>query len=260
MTIFLRRPLIERLIENKFETFNDLLAEWEYRAQIDKRYPRSRQKSAIYDWLDNGVPTSRGLNRHLIFALCGLLDADPLSLLDYEKNRFFKDFTQIRMSMYMFSERVFGSGVSNFAPLIDMFMPGPIWPNIEMANRFYGRKWFGYEFDNNGHEQGQDYGLVKISFTEKQLFPIRSAHIAYRRRFSDDKMWRYYGVVNLIENTLELYTEGGDHDSINVRAPGQIWFRTSFGHRPVEFRIVSLHHFTYTTEITQDMSIIGFNW
>lgn len=260
MTIFLRRPLVDRLIENKFEIFNDLLTEWEYRAGVDDGYPRSRKKSAIYDWLDDGIPTNRGRNRHLLFALCGLLDADPMALLDYEKNRFFREFTQIRMAMYMFSERVFGSGVSNFAPLIDMFMPGPRWPNDEMANRFYGREWFGYEFDNAGHEQSHDYGLVKVKFSEKQSLPIRSVHIAYRRRRSNDKMWRYYGLVNLIDNRLELYTEGGDHHSMVVRAPNQIWFRTSFGHRPVEFRLVSLHNFTYTTEISDDMSIIGFNW
>lgn len=260
MAIFLRRRLVEHLIKNKFETRNDLLVEWEHRSALDEAYPRSRKKTAVNDWLDDGVPTNSGRNRHLLFALCGLLDTDPLALLDYEKNRFFKDFTQIRMSMYMFSERVFGSGVSNFAPLIDMFMPGPSWPNSDLVNRFYGRKWVDYEFDNAGHEQSQDYGMIKVKFAEKHLFPIRSVHIAYRRRHSEDKMWRYYGLVNLIGDDLELYNEGGVHLSMKCREDGEIWFRTSFGNRPVEFRLVSLHEFSYTTEINNDMSVIGFDW
>lgn len=260
MPIFLRRPLVERLIETRFDTINDLIVEWDFRHSLNAEYPKARQKTAIYDWLDDGVPTQRGRNRHLIFALCGLLDVDPLAILDYNESRYFKDFTQLRMSLYMLSERVFGGGASNFGPLLDMFMPGPAWPNTQMAELFYGRPWFAYEFNNAEHERGQDYGLIKVRFTEEQSFPIKSVHIAYRRRESNDKMWRYYGVVNLIGDRLELYNEGGYHDWMNCKNDNEIWFRTFFGSRPVEFRLVSLHDFTYTTEINNDMTLIGFNW
>lgn len=260
MTIYLRRQLVERLIERDHANVDGLVDEWGRRESEREDYPHCRERATIYHWLSKGVPTPRGRGRHLIFALCGLLDTDPMALLDYEKNRFFKDFTKIRMSLYMFTERVFKSGASNFAPLIDMFMPGPSWPSAAMSELYYGRDWFATEFDNTGHEQGSNYGLIKVRFVELEGHPVRSVHIAYRRRGSNDRMWRYYGLVNLIGDCLELYTEGGEHQAMMCITNGEIWFRTSFGYRPVEFRLASLHEFTYTTEISNDMTIIGFNW
>ena len=262
MTIYLRRDLLDQLIERKFENVDGLVDEWDRHVADTIRFPgfpAKRERAAIYHWLKNGVPT-RGDGKEQIFALCGLLDIDPMAVVDYDKNRFFKNFTAIRMSLYRMAEKSVGRGMSNFAPLIDMFMPGPIWPNVELAKKFYLREWFGYEFDNRGHEKGADYGLIKVKFTQNDTMAPRSVHIAYRRKQSNDKMWRYYGVVNRISKHLELYTEGGDHDDMNCLVSGEIWFRTSFGHRPVEFRLVSLHDFTYTTEINNDESIIGFNW
>lgn len=262
MTIFLRRDLIDSLIETRYDNLDGLVDEWERRAaDIDRfpDFPSNRERSAIHNWRSNGVPT-RGDGKQKILALCSLLDVDPMAVVDYQKNRFFDNFTALRMSLYRMTEKSIGRGVSNFAPLIDMFMPGPEWPNTALAQRFYLRDWFSHEFDNSGHETGSDYGLIKIKFVNDEARAPRSAHIAYRRRGSNDKMWRYYGVVNRIGSRLELYTEGGDHDSMDCLADGEIWFRTSFGQRPVEFRLVSLHDFNYSTEINNDLSIIGFNW
>lgn len=261
MTIYLQRDLVERLIEYRYVNIDCLVEEWNQRVK-DKTegvYPPCRERSTIYSWLTQGVPT-RGRSRQQIFGLCGLLDVDPMAILDYEKNRFFKNFTSIRMSLYSISERAFGQGASNFAPLLDMFMPGPSWPNPAMSKLFYARSWHGYEFNNIGHQKSDNYGLVKVKFSEYRDYPILSCHIAYRRLNSNDKMWRYYGIVNIIGSRLHLYTEGGEYQTMSCREEGQIWFRTSFGHRAVEFKLVSLHDFSYSTEITSDMKIIGFNW
>lgn len=261
MTIYLRRELVEHLIGHHFGNVDGLVEEWNQRVRANGKasYPPCRERATVYGWLTNGVPT-RGRSKQQIFGLCGLLDVDPMAIIDYEKNKFFKNFTNIRMSLYSISERAFGRGASNFAPLLDMFMPGPSWPNAATCDLFYSREWCAYEFDNAGHEKSEAYGLIKVRFSGQPDYPIRSSHIAYRRLNSNDKMWRYYGLVNIIGQDLELYTEGGEYQTMACRKDGEIWFRTSFGNRPVEFRLVSLHDFSYSTNITSDMSIVGFNW
>jgi hypothetical protein len=260
MPIHLRRELVDHLIKQHFENVDGLVDEWERRAKAESNYPEPRNRTTLYKWLKDGIPAPRGESRHLVFALSGLLDTDPLAVLDYDKNGFFSNFTQLRMLLYTLVDRAIGRGVTNFAPLLDMFKPGPSWPDDAIAQRFFGRLWFWHEFDNAGHEKSADYGLIKVRFTKPQDYPIRTALIAYRRRESNDKMWRFYGIVNLIGNRLELYNEGGVHWPMDCRETGEIWFRTSFGHRPVEFRLVSLHEFAYEAAITDDMSIIGFDW
>jgi hypothetical protein len=74
-------------------------------------------------------------------------------------------------------------------------------------------------------------------------------------------MWRFYGTVISLGDKLELYNEGGYHRDMPSLGKGKICFRTYFGGRPVEFRIVSLHDFDYSLTCPfNDKSVIGFEW
>lgn len=74
-------------------------------------------------------------------------------------------------------------------------------------------------------------------------------------------MWRYYGTVLAIERKLELYNESGDYQFMEQVEDDEIRFRTYFGGRPVEWRIVSLHEFSVEKVFPyNDMTTIGFNW
>ena len=74
-------------------------------------------------------------------------------------------------------------------------------------------------------------------------------------------MWRYYGTVLADDQKLKLYNEGGDYQQMQQVENDEIRFRTYFGGRPVEWRIVSLHDFLCTYELPfNDKKTIGFDW
>gem|GEM_PF-4238038 len=74
-------------------------------------------------------------------------------------------------------------------------------------------------------------------------------------------MWRYYGTVLAHDGAIDLYNEGGLHLKMAQADQGIISFRTYFGGRKVEFKIVSLHDFEIEIDFpNNDMSIVGFNW
>jgi hypothetical protein len=115
-------------------------------------------------------------------------------------------------------------------------------------------------FVNEAHWESSNYVMVDADFKQVSSTP-RAIHIAYRRHKTSDTMWRFYGTVISLGGKLELYNEGGDHREMPSPGQGKICFRTYFGGRPVEFRIVSLHDFDYSLKYPfNDKSVIGFEW
>ena len=252
MAIFLRHDVTTYLLEENFGGFDGLIVEWERRSEAPDKFPSHRKRSSIYRWLKEGLP-STGVQ---LAAFCGLLDVDPLAVFDYNRNGYFSKFAIIRRNLQL---GLAAAGV--YSPLYRIYRPGPFWPSDPHAKQFYGRDWCGVEFTNADHWDTQDYVLVKVNFREPVGTRPRAAHIAYRRQGSRDTMWRYYGTVLSIAGQLELYSEGGDFQTMPVVEPNEIRFRTYYGGRPVEFRVASLHAFDLDTQFPfNDRSTIGFDW
>lgn len=251
VSIYIREKIASPLVEQIYGSFEGLVAEWESRASASRNFPRPRQRSSVYRWVKEGVP-SRG---DQIVALSALLDADPLCLFDYERNGYFRQFAAIRRKLQL---GLAATGV--LRPLFKVYMPGPHWPSNELIEVCYRRPWHGEEFDNAAHWRNRDYGLVRCAFRDVVDAP-RAVHIAYRRVGSPDTMWRFYGTVLAIDGQLELYSESGAFQTMDQTQPNEIRFRTFFGDRHVEFRTASLHAFDVHTDVPMnDRSTIGFEW
>ena len=252
MAIYLRPDITSDLLEAAHGSLEDLIVAWEARAMADPKFPKPRQRSSMYRWLKDGVP-SRG---DQIMAYCAMLDVDPLAIFDYRRNGYFRNFATLRRNLQLGLE---AAGV--FSPLFKVYRPGPHWPSDEHVRPCYGRNWFGVVFDNKDQWSSSDYGLVKVKFSAPASGRPRACHIAYRRTPSPDTMWRYFGTVLSVGGQLELYSEGGAFQEMQVVEQDEIRFRTYFGGRPVEFRVASLHAFGLTTEFPHnDKKTIGFEW
>jgi hypothetical protein len=252
MPIHLRVDQAQLLIENLYADIDGFVSAWEHLSETRKGFPAPRQKSTIYRWFKEGLP-SRGDE---IVAFCALVDVDPLTLFDYRRNGYFSNFAKLRMYL---QRGLAAAGV--FSPLYRMYRPGPYWPANDMARRCYGRDWFGVEFDNGDNWRTTEYVQVKATFSDATHSHPRAVHIAYRRRNSPDTMWRFYGTVIAVGERIELYSEGGAFREMPRAESQAIPFRTYFGGRPVEWRVASLHPFDLTTRFPcQDESIVSFEW
>lgn len=237
---------------------------WEETAGVRPRFPEPKQPPTIHRWMLNGVPVKRPFQDSArahesdwqIFGFCGLLDVDLLAIFDYQRNGYFSKFATIRQLIYL-GRRALGG----LAPLLEMYRPGDVWPSNEIAETCYGRPWFAREFTNADDWHSNHYILVRIGFVHSAGTQPRAVHIAYRRVGVPDTMWRYYGTVLAIDGELQLYNESGGYQSMAQGERDEIRFRTYYGGRPVEWRIVSLHEFVVGTKFPfDDMTTIGFNW
>lgn len=251
MPIYLKKMLVRNLIKSKYHSFDNFVADWEEFAEKNRYFPKAKQRSSMYRWINDGFPT----NSDQIVGFCSMLDVDPMAVFDYERNGYFSKFASIRHKIQLGLAHV---GV--FSPLYAVYKPGPVWPSHETARNCYGREWSGVEFNNAEHWSDTNYCLIKVKFSEPTTDP-RAAHIAYRRTDSPDTMWRYFGCVISIEGQLQLYSESGDYQTMQSVLEGEIRFRTFYGGRPVEFRVASLHAFTLDTEYPHnEKSTVGFEW
>lgn len=262
MHIFLRQDLTARLVHEMHGGFDELTAAWEEKADEQSAFPKPRQRSTIYRWLVEGIPFKRSFSKKdqnhdfQIFALCSLLDVDPLAILDYRKNGYFSHFSKFRTLFYYGFQELDG-----FAHLIEMYRPDDVWPSENIARIFYGRLWFSHQFANADSWKFSDYLLVKVNFYSPIYNRPRAVHIAYRRLGVSDTMWRYYGTVLLREGIIELYSESGDFQSMGQAIEDEIKFRTYYGGGSVEWKIASLHDFHIAQKFPcDDSKIIGFNW
>ena len=256
MTIYVRQVLTNRLINELHGGPDQLAAAWEAAQADNPAFPPAKQRSTLYKWTSKGVPTRRDASDQQYFGLCALLDVDPLAIFDFERNGYFSKFARIRQLVY-YGRRALGG----LATLLDMYRPSEDWPSSAIAKTCYDRNWFSHEFTNRDQWACNDYILLKASFSQPAGSHPRAVHVAYRRVNTADTMWRYYGSVLAIDGIQHLYTEGGDYQTMSQVAEGEIRFRTYYGGRPVEWRVVSLHAFSLDTEFPfNDLAVIGFNW
>lgn len=261
--IMLRQDLANRLVKERYGSFEQFFDEWEQSGTLQTTDGRSlenpakrRGKSTGYNWTSKGVPTAKDGSDHSIFKFCGLLNVDPLALVDYEANGYFSRFAQIRKLLY-FSRASLGG----LATLLDMYRPSEKWPNDDLAKSYFGRSWWGIEFTNEVDWKNNDYTLLKFKFQKELSAAPRAVHIAYRRVGVPDTMWRFYGTVIAIDGQLQLFTESGFFDRRGQYAEDEIRFRTYYGGRPVQWRVASLHEYDFSRKTPfNDMSVLGFNW
>lgn len=252
--IFVDRDRTIALINKKFGNFDKFIADWEEAANRLPDFPSAKQRASSYAWMSKGVPV-RG-NRYAILALSCLLDVDPLCIFDFEKNGYFSKFTKIRKIIYLGQAQMGAIG-----PLFELYRPSDIWPSTSLSKKFYRRDWFRDYLSNKDVWETAGDKLVSVKFVENREAYPRAVHISYRRIKSDDKMWRYYGTVISLDESLFLYSEGGDFQEMKITDDDTISFRTFFGARPVEFCVASLHNFELTLgDIGKNDNTIGFDW
>lgn len=255
-TVFLRQDLTTRLIDDLFANKDALAKRWKVMSAANPAFPKPRTRATIYRWIDEGVPVTDKDSGLLLFGFCALLDVDLLAIFDFERNGYFRRFSKLRQLIY--AQNPVAGGIK---ALMAMYRPADVWPSDSIARQCYGRRWFSHTLNNNDDWHSSDYILLKAKFLETPGNLPRAVHIAYRRTTNRDTMWRYYGTVLSVEGRLELYNEGGDFSQMPVVEAGEIRFRTYYGGRPVEWRIVSLHAFGLTpVRPFNDMTVIGFNW
>ncbi|UYV38703.1 hypothetical protein N4R57_06555 [Rhodobacteraceae bacterium D3-12] len=169
-----------------------------------------------------------------------MLDADPLTIFDFERNGYFKSFSKLREQIYF---HIVGGG--RFRSILDLMAPRTVWPNDGLARKFYGRPWYSVEFEHRADGVINDYADVRISFPQSTRFAPRCVHIAYRRANSRDKLWRYYGTVQKFRGKTRLFSESGAYVEKIEAQPSDdgFAFKTYYGATHVEFRVASLHAF-----------------
>lgn len=252
--IFVDRERTIALVNKKLGNFDCLVADWEQAVKRDPDFPPVKVRSTTYAWMSDGIPL-RG-NPYTILALSCLLDVDPLCIFDFKRNGYFSKFTKIRKIIYLGQAQMGAIG-----PLFEFYRPSDIWPSTSLAKRFYGRDWFRKHLSNEDVWEAAGDKLVSAKFVESKKNSPRAVHISYRRIKSDDRMWRYYGTVISIDESLYLYSESGDFQEMKIVENDTISFRTFFGARPVEFCVASLHNFELSLEdVDGNDKLIGFDW
>ena len=247
--LFLDSAIVDELIEDKFGSVDGLVGHWAADSPIGGE---ARERAAIYRWLKSGVPAKEAT----IFAFCALLDADPISLIDYEKIGFFSKFYQIRKAI-----QIGLVATGPIAPMYEMYMPSRTWPSDWIAQKYYGHPWHAVEFDNVALAPEGQYAMIEIKFKENILKSTRCIHISYRRTKPREEMWRPYGWVIRHLTKLRLYSESGDFQTYELSEPDTIKFRTFFGGREVEFRLASLHSFKHNIVYpVRKEGSVGFEW
>ncbi len=237
MAIPLNQELLHRLIEQRFGSVDELVVEWEERvASGVQRFGHARDRSTIYRWIERGLPRKRDD----IFGLTGVLDIDPVAILDLSIEYIERVLPRERRLLQL------GQATQSFfAPFWPIFTPGPAWPDNEVAENFYGRTWSAQEFVHDLSETTGDYAAVYLETTAELTFSEpRTYHFAYRRLGARDQMWRPYGSVVGFKDKVRLISESGDFQEVlDGRSSECVVVDTYFGTGSAEFRVASIHVF-----------------
>lgn len=243
MTIYLNKDEVVGLIEKRFGSVDNLVVEWEELVRTKKMgFGQARDRSSIYRWLDKGMPSSLDA----LFGFCGVLNIDPISILDFEKSGILKNFGKLRRSFQLGLK-----ASSSYKALWEMFVPGPNWPSNTIAENYYGRPWHIVDFAHDSREITNVYALLNI------MLPMRTEefspvvfHIAYRRKGALDAMWRPFGSIISVFNSTKLISESGDFQEMPMeRAEEKVLVETFLGPGSVDFRLASLHRFDLQLDI-----------
>lgn len=243
LSLPLRKDLVRALIAERFGSVDALVAEWEQRWQSGVlRVGKPRERPTVYRWLDKGLPSYK----EDIFAFAGILDVDPISLMNLDQgaiDRYFQS-ERPRVSLETLSHR-------NLTAFWSLYAPGPAWPAAEIAQNYFGRSWCTHEFQHDHSIATNAYVLVQIrSYLESETVAPRAYHFAYRRTGARDGMWRPYGTIIGYSDEACLVSESGDFQQLTtVRANHCLAIETYFGAGPAEFKVAALHDFDLSIDV-----------
>ena len=247
MAIPLDKELVHALVKQRFGSIDALVVEWEERvASGTQKTGRARDRASIYRWLQRGLPSSRDD----VLGLCGVLDVDPIGILGIDGSYVAKHFAQERWLFQRGSEKR-----SLLAPFWPIYMPGPAWPNDEVAMNFYGRSWFVRDFAHEPTRVANVYAAVHLLSVDRDMPLVpKTYHFAYRRTGARDGMWRPYGTVIGYRRQICLISESGDFQRVSDERSNEIVVtETYFGAGPAEFRVASLHDFDIRVDAPSQM-------
>ncbi len=229
-----REKLLENLIKARFGSIDNLIAEWEVRAEAGefKDEPRPPNRASLFRWTDEKPTLPR--KEFWLWRLCALLDADPFCLLRLSKGAERKSFEHLYSA---FATNAWPQGL-NF--LGSFFGLQKAWPPPAQIERFFGRKWFVRDFFHDGRECNYFARIALHGDRPATDLPPQVYHFAY----SSLGRWTQYGIVLRGETSIELIQVNGQMvlktlDSSSALSVVETWF----GQQACEFRIASIHPF-----------------
>lgn len=243
MPIPIKGELAHALIERRFGSVDNLVVEWEHRIEAKiLRRGEARNRNTIYRWLKKGLPSQEDE----LFAFAGLLDVDPVALVDINQRYVEEQFGKERYLFHI--KRPQGTYL---APLWSMYLSDNGWPNQKLAETYYGHRWHFVDFTHDPGVIEKVYVAVVLECQDGDPAIPRVYHFAYRRLGVSDKTWRPYGVVIGLQQDVTLVSESG-HFQVEKREGSSVVAETYFGTGPAEFRVVSIHPFTFSLEVPSE--------
>lgn len=244
MKLYVDARLVKQVIERDFGGIAGFAEAWAERdARLARKVPLARDGKTIYGWLADGLPN----RRETVFDFFALLDVDPVSILDMERNGLPGNFGRIRLSFLLG-----GAAAGAFRPLFELYRPGPAWPDSDIARAFFSREWTVRDFDHDAADIVNRYATIRVRTDMAQGRPA-AWHIAYRRVLNNDAMWRPYGTVIVRDGTRLLIHENGftQQESVTAERP-DLRFQTFFGPSQLQFRLASLRPFEIDVDFPDD--------
>lgn len=242
MKLFLDTALIHRIFDDRFGGIANFADDWTERGE-------PRTVSTIYAWLKNGLPTQRDT----VFSFFGALGVDPIAVIDLDRSKLPKNFGRLRTAFMLG-----GVNAGGFGPLFELYRPSAGWPDEDLLQRHFNRQWTLFEFGHAAEDIKNTYATLTVRghASEPPDWP-RAYHIAYRRRSNADGLWRPYGTVASRAKEAILVHENGDiqQESMPVQSCHQLRFKTYFGPSPVEFRLASMHPFSFHMDPEDDPAV-----
>lgn len=247
LTIQLRWPLIHERIDACGGTMAVTR-----RAGLDR--------STLTRWRKHGKLPNDPLR---FLRLAQALDMDPLLLFALEEATFSE--TCFRVGKLLFSGRI-AAALGSLAFIEGFWQAaGAEWPPHELksSSGALAYRWHVRDLRHEGQfgpgPAGRNfYASIALDGgrVERRNAP-QVWHFAYRDCLPWS-LWRQYGAVALVGDTLELYAFTGL--SQRVPAPGPIAAETWFGEGDAEFRVASLHAFEadVTREPLPDRASVRF--
>lgn len=232
---------LKSLIEKRYGSVDDFAVAWEVRVK-EKRQCRgqARDRNTIYRWLKVGIPS----RVDDLYGICGALDVDPVSLLPLTPEFIARRFVKERLRIQINPTRP-----SDLSPLAAIFMPGVNWPNDELSNCFYGRKWSIEFCEHDPAKMSSIYAAFNL-IAESEFGWPRVFHFAWRRTNSLDQMWRPYGTVVRHSDQIRLISESGNFQQVPVgESRVATVVETFFGAGPAMFKVASLHRFSLSVDV-----------
>ena len=236
MTIPIQAALVRELIETRYGSIDQFVVEWEHRVATGQQKAGSpRDRATIYRWLKQGIPS----RQDELYGFCAALDVDPLAILPLSHEFIERVFPRERLLLQVNSVTR-----SQFAPIWLMYRSGHSYPNAEIAERYYNRSWYTFDFSHEPDVVAGVYAAVSMNAISTAPTP-RAYHFSYRRTNARDQMWRPYGSVVRLRSKTVLLSESGDFQEDSAERPENTTVaETYFGDGAAEFRVVSLHPFT----------------